>query len=119
MSKNLLVSPCPLSNSACTTPFDRRRRPVFRWGRSSVVRARRVLATLTLAALLGGGCGGDDCPYPNTNVGGDVTINRIPVKEGFISFQSLDPNNGHFADARIVRGRYIAENVPLGKVLVV
>jgi len=67
-----------------------------------------------------GGCGIDgEVTYPITSLGGEVTIDGNTVEEGIVSFQSLDPKNGHFADTRIVRGRYIAEKVPLGKNLVV
>jgi len=72
-----------------------------------------------LATLLDG-CGGKaEFTYPHTSLGGDVTIDGSPVEAGMISFLSLDRANGQEVTTRVVRGRYIAEKVPLGKVLVV
>jgi hypothetical protein len=69
-----------------------------------------------LAACVG--CGWPSEPgYPNTNLGGTITIDGAPVTEGMVSFVSLDPHNGRTIVTPIVRGRYIAEKVPLGKVL--
>jgi hypothetical protein len=57
--------------------------------------------------------------YPNTNLGGTVTLDGTPIPSGIITFTSQDPTNGHVVVSPIIRGRYIAESVPLGKVLAV
>jgi len=72
-----------------------------------------------LATLLDG-CGRKaEFTYPHTNLGGEVTIDGSPIDVGMISFLSLNRANGQEVTTRVVRGRYIVEKVPLGKVLVV
>jgi hypothetical protein len=80
---------------------------------------RRVMAALLLAALVGGCAQKEEVAYPHTNLGGFVTVDNQPVEGGMISFCSQDTRNGQVVVTKVVRGRYIAEKVPLGKVLAV
>jgi hypothetical protein len=79
-----------------------------------------VVATSALCALVVGCVVQEkEFSYPHANVEGVVTLAGAPIDSGVISFLSLDPANGQSVKTPIVRGRYIAEKVPLGKVLVV
>jgi len=57
--------------------------------------------------------------YPNTNLGGFVTVDGAPIDDAMISFTSKDIRLGKVVVTRVTRGRYIAEKVPLGPVVVV
>jgi hypothetical protein len=76
--------------------------------------------TAVLAALLGG-CVAKEKPieYPHTNLGGFVTVDDNAIDDAMISFCSKDPQLGQVIVTNVVRGRYIAEKVPLGPVVVV
>ena len=58
----------------------------------------------------------DQPDYPNTNLGGIVTIDGTPVADGMITFTSPD---GRVIASSIRQGYYKSEQVPLGKVRVV
>jgi hypothetical protein len=82
-------------------------------------RVGSLLAALAQAALIVlGGCREYKPLYPNTNLGGFVFLDGIPVPDGMIAFVSEDPKLGHRVVTPIVRGRYIADEVPLGSVRV-
>jgi hypothetical protein len=72
-----------------------------------------------LAAGLVGCSKREEPVYPNTNLGGYVTVDKAPLDGAMISFCSQDITNGQIVVTKVVRGRYIAEKVPLGKVLAV
>ena len=62
------------------------------------------------------GCGGRG--YSTALVEGRVTIKGEPVKQGNLTFTPLQPGRGRGVTAAIVAGRYIAKDVPQGKVRV-
>jgi hypothetical protein len=84
-----------------------------------VHRLSRLLAMAVLAASLAG-CAKEEGPvYPHTNLGGWVTVDQEPINDAMISFCSQDIRNGQVVVTPVIRGRYIAEKVPLGRVLAV
>jgi hypothetical protein len=83
-------------------------------------RDRRRTAAWLLPLAACAGCGGPAEPtYPCTNLGGHVTLDGARVVDGVVAFSSQDARLGRIVVTTIVRGRYIAEKVPLGKVLAV
>src|SRR4051794_23755912 len=82
-----------------------------------------VLGSLAVALLMAtlGGCQTKEKEreYPNTNLGGFVTVDDAPIDDAMISFTSKDIRLGQVIVTRVTRGRYIAEKVPLGPVVVV
>jgi hypothetical protein len=82
--------------------------------------ALRLLAAVLLMSL--NGCivkEEDPHQYPYTNLGGFVTLDNAPINGAMISFCSKDIGNGQVVVTNVIRGRYIAEKVPLGRVLAV
>ncbi len=65
---------------------------------------------------VGQGCGGPD--YPTGRVEGSVTLNGQPLEEGTISFVSAQSGRGSGVTAKIVAGRYVAECVPQGTLII-
>jgi hypothetical protein len=85
----------------------------------SAYRVSLLLASAVLAAGIVGCAKTQEPEYPNTNLGGWVTVDKAPIDGAMISFCSQDVTNGQVIVTNIVRGRYIAEKVPLGRVLTV
>src|SRR4051794_23197678 len=85
--------------------------------------SRGILESLAVALLMAtlGGCQTKEKEreYPNTNLGGFVTVDDAPIDDAMISFTSKDIRLGQVIVTRVTRGRYIAEKVPLGPVVVV
>jgi len=75
-----------------------------------------MLAAWLPAALLVGCFPSSNPEFPCTNLGGTVTLDGAPIAEGSITF--LGPH-GPGITTPIVRGRYIVDKVPLGRVLAV
>jgi hypothetical protein len=81
---------------------------------------KRLIQTVALAAVVAtplDGCKGRTS-LPTARVAGQVTIGGKPLAEGWILFV---PQAGHLANgvkATIKDGRFVAANVPKGKVLV-
>lgn len=68
--------------------------------------------------LLLSGCGEKGPDYPAVNLEGMVTIRGEPVKKGRITFTPQEAGRGAGTGGDIVDGKYKAEHVPVGKVLV-
>ncbi len=63
-------------------------------------------------------CGAPQPTYPHATLAGTVTVAGQPLTEGKIMFLPQDPHRGGGVTAVIRNGRYRAEEVPHGKVLV-
>ncbi len=83
-----------------TSPFFR---PNVHWG------------ILVLASLLIG-CGQKS--HATARLGGTIRVDGQPIPRGSIEFRSQDQGTAAVAQAEIEEGRYLAPEVPLGKVLV-
>ncbi len=71
-----------------------------------------------MTAILAG-CGGSGGPTaPTTRLEGMVRLDGQPVAEGFVSFIPQGKKQAPPAKADIRQGRYAADNVPVGPVLV-
>ena len=88
------------------------RRAVYGRGRGGLAAAWLVV----LLAAAGCGRGGPD--KPSTHLEGAVTLDERPIAKGKISFIPQQKGQAQPAAAEIVEGRYQADGVPLGKVLV-
>ena len=73
-----------------------------------------LLGLMTLLAIVG--CSGRG--YPTARLEGRVTVSGQPVERGNITFTPLQADRGSGAAATIESGRYVAQNVPQGKVRV-
>ena len=76
-----------------------------------------------IVCLMALGCGKSGSEFPVARLEGTVTINGRPLPadaEGWVQFMPSG-GGGQASPARsqIVDGRYLAENVPLGKILVI
>jgi hypothetical protein len=71
-----------------------------------------VIAVLVLVA----GCGKSE--PTTTSLVGQITVDGKLILDGRINFVPLDANRGRGATAAIARGRYMAPDVPLGRVRV-
>ncbi len=68
------------------------------------------------AALTGCGSGGPKAP--STSLTGNVTLDGQAIAKGTINFMPQEAKQAQPASAPIADGRYSAQGVPLGKVLV-
>jgi hypothetical protein len=74
-------------------------------------------AALLVAVAFGAtGCGGPG--YPAARLAGIITLDGVPVPEGYVQFTPQEGGRGPVVAARIVQGKYDARDVPLGKVRV-
>jgi hypothetical protein len=64
------------------------------------------------------GCGGSKPSYPSARLEGKVTIDGQPVAEGRVVFMPQGSGSAQPTQAAISEGRYLAPDVPQGKVLV-
>lgn len=80
--------------------------------------ALRVWGLLCLLCIVaGGGCSGSNKPrFPSATVQGTVTIDGNLVKEGSIQFVPETRVKGQATQAKIIDGKYKANQVPIGKV---
>jgi len=72
---------------------------------------------LLILTALAVGCG-DQASYPCTRLTGTVAIEGKPVEQGSLSFTPEGPGPAQAVGASVSNGRYVADNVPLGKVRV-
>lgn len=81
-----------------------------------------VNALVVASCLLGlVGCGQATAPapeYPHARLQGAVAVAGKPVPKGSLDFMPLESGRGNATKAEIVDGRFTADKVPLGKVLV-
>jgi hypothetical protein len=68
--------------------------------------------------LLSAGCGGGKVDYPAAKLEGAVTVAGKPLADGLIMFMPQERGRGSGVRAPIKNGRYSADKVPLGEVLV-
>lgn len=80
------------------------------------MRVGSVVCTSILIGMLAG-CGGPD--YPSGSLEGTITVDNEPLPHGQISFTPMESGQGPPVYAEISAGKYIHENVPIGKVRVV
>ncbi len=64
------------------------------------------------------GCGPDKPSYPAAQLEGNVTVDGKPVPQGQIQFMPQETGRLPVTSAAIVDGRYVAMDVPQGKVRV-
>lgn len=69
-----------------------------------------------LLLVVGGGC--RQASFPSAALEGSVTVDGTAIDQGTISFTPLDSGAGTTVIAEVQGGRYRAEQVPLGNVLV-
>jgi len=75
-----------------------------------------TILTLTLAI----GCsGGENTNYKSARLEGEVTVDGQPIEDGTVQFIPANPSDGPITQATIMKGRYVASKVPLGKVTAV
>jgi len=89
--------------------------------RHSTALPTRALACSLLLAVVAGlaaGCGRGGPDYPCITLRGNVTVGGQPLESGAMQFLPLDGGQGPTVGTTVVQGRYVAENVPLGKVRV-
>jgi hypothetical protein len=83
---------------------------------------RFALALICGASALGSislaGCRPSEPVYPSAKLEGDVRIGAEPIKSGRVHFTPSSGAAGVPVTADIVDGRYVAEKVPLGNVVV-
>ncbi len=79
-------------------------------------RVSRLCVLMALFWVVGGGC--QPSGYPSAALEGSVTVDGTAIDQGTISFTPLDSGAGTSVIAEIRGGRYRAEQVPLGNVLV-
>ena len=91
---------------------------LFAAGRSGALCGAFGAAFLGAAMLALSGCGGGGSDKPTTHLEGAVTLDKQPIAKGTINFIPQGKGQAQPASAEIVDGRYRAEGVPLGKVLV-
>ena|SRR5437899_1171893 len=78
-----------------------------------------VLATILLSVLSAGCDGGPAKPsYPSTRLEGMVTVDGHPIPAGTVQFLPPQGSKAPVVEAQIKDGRYVAANVPVGKVRV-
>lgn len=78
---------------------------------------RTWLTVLAVTASLAiAGCNGRG--YATAMVDGRVIVNGDAVEQGNITFTPLQAGRGHGVTAAILAGRYVAKDVPQGKVRV-
>lgn len=76
-----------------------------------------VMIGMTVAGLAG--CGQKGPTAPTTRLEGAVRLDGQPIPEGIISFIPQQKKQAPPAKGQIRDGRYTADNVPIGPVLVV
>lgn len=78
----------------------------------------RLICLVTPAALaLAGGCGeAESSNYKSARLEGEVTVDGQPIDEGIIQFIPANTDDGPITQAPILKGRYVANKVPLGRV---
>ena len=78
-----------------------------------------ILAVFWIFSTLIWGCGGDTGStekFPSARLEGSVTLDGKPVDDGTIQFVPANKTAGPVTQALILKGRYVASKVPLGKV---
>jgi len=79
----------------------------------------RLLATLSFTVLAVGCGGGTAKPsYPSARLEGTVSVDGQAVPTGTLQFMPPQGMNAAIVEAQIKDGRYVAANVPVGKVRV-
>lgn len=56
-----------------------------------------------------------DPGYPSTTISGIVTVDGQPVPKGYITFSPAIQGQGPVVGSKISEGKYLCEQVPLGK----
>lgn len=79
-----------------------------------------ILAAPVAALLLASGCGeAESSNYKSARLEGEVTVDGQPIDEGTIQFIPANTEDGPITQAAILKGRYVANKVPLGRVTAV
>ena len=86
-------------------------------GQRVTVAVAEIVATVFLTTAICG-CSREDAHYPSVRLEGNVTIAGKPLADGLIMFMPLERGRGGGVKAVIKEGRYVADRVPTGKVLV-
>lgn len=79
---------------------------------------RAAFSSVLLLLVVLTACGEKGPDYPAVNLEGVVTVKGEPVPKGRITFTPQEAGRGPGTGGDIVDGKYIAQNVPVGKVLV-
>lgn len=73
-----------------------------------------------IALGLAAGCSqAESSNYQSARLEGEVTVDGQPIEDGTVQFVPADLANGPITQATIMKGRYVAAKVPLGKVTAV
>ncbi len=96
--------------------------PHFRSKGGNVFRVMKVSGPIyyliPLVALgLSAGCSKSaDLNYQSARLEGEVTVDGQPIEDGTVQFVPANLADGPITQASIMKGRYVAAKVPLGKV---
>ena len=77
-----------------------------------------MVACWSIAVTVMSGCGHGGANHPSAKIEGAVTVSGKPLADGLIMFMPQQAGHAVGVKAAIKDGCYVADKVPLGKVLV-
>lgn len=76
-----------------------------------------LFAILCVVLAPAAGCGeAGSSDYKSARLEGEVTVDGQPIEDGTVQFVPANLADGPITQAMIMKGRYVANKVPLGKV---